>query len=290
MSTQLQALRPGPIIEKRIGGPGWINRKKSQMKYLKIFEEFSSGFDAGRVAAALTAATGGWGTDEEALAKAVLSINNRPQLQEVNAILAANPEKYEYPSVEATVKGELGFFDRKEIDEIESHLKSLGSAPLEPSPLPSPTARSGEAILVGGLDTRAGDKSIDEQVKLLEAGLKQKVQGFRYTADPEDVISAVKPGQAVFLFSAGCKMAAAIAKSGKTDPKRIYIIEPWTVNGTGFIEAAVSAGVPRENVFAGPSASTGSNVNGSTTVPRASHWDALTQVGKRVAGSAQPGQ
>ena len=150
-----------------------------------------------------------------------------------------------------------------------------------------------KAVLVGGLDDRATDRNLAEQVGLLNAGLGKdikEIQGFRYSTKTQVVLDFLKahPGVQVFLFSAGCTKAEAITKSGLVDKKKIYVIEPHAgySNTRNTIQRAVNAGLPSSNVFVGKSTPRGFGiVNGTTNSnSNSGHWGALTSVGLMKKG------
>lgn len=70
-------------------------------------------------------ATTGFGTDEEALLKAIASIQTADELASIDQELAAS-DKSHYTSVKAMVDGELGVFDRVYKDGIQNKFASLG--------------------------------------------------------------------------------------------------------------------------------------------------------------------
>ena len=155
----------------------------------------------------------------------------------------------------------------------------------------------GNAVLVGGLDYRAGDYKIDKQVELLKSGYgsSKTVQGFRYNTATSKVINFLSqnPKVPIFLFSAGCVKARDLAKSEFVDKSRIYIIEPYGVdaNTRKIIQDAVSLGVPASNVFVGSSQARGANiVSGASSSGSNIHWGAVTSVGRLVADRETKGQ
>jgi LAS superfamily LD-carboxypeptidase LdcB len=140
------------------------------------------------------------------------------------------------------------------------------------------------AILIGGLDTRTGDYSIDEQVSLLKKGYGKDavVKGFRYNTDKDEIISYLykHPKVTVFMFSAGCNKADQILIK-EIEKTKVYIIEPYAENGNSHVSKAVQLGVPASNVFVGPVKARGKGVvEGASSSNVNSHWDALEQIGK----------
>jgi hypothetical protein len=145
---------------------------------------------------------------------------------------------------------------------------------------------SWDAVLVGGLDYRKGDYPIDEQVRILQKGYgtSKRVKGFRYNTSTTEIINFLRknPNIDVFLFSAGCDKADALAQSGVVDLNKMYIIEPYAASsGTkGRVRSAVSQGVPQSNVYVGSSSGRGKGVvSGASSSGSSSHWGALTSVG-----------
>jgi hypothetical protein len=141
------------------------------------------------------------------------------------------------------------------------------------------------AILVGGLDYRSGDYPIDQQVEKLKKNYSGNVKGFRYNTETSTILNFLKSNTnvSVFLFSAGCNKAKEIAKSGYVDLNKIYIIEPYAVNGNSSVSEAVKIGVPAKHVFVGDSKATGKGVvPGAVSSQASSHWDALKGIGKLI--------
>lgn len=145
------------------------------------------------------------------------------------------------------------------------------------------------AILVAGLDY-GSYKPLDEQVKLLQETYLDTIKGFRYNANISDILDTLKnnPYANVFLFSAGCRKAYDIAKSGLVDLNSIYIIEPYAVNGNSAVTDAIKLGVPPTHLFVGDSKDTGKGLNPAARLTRhppfnaTSHWDALRKAGGYV--------
>tara|TARA_B110000503_G_C7071302_1_gene380986 strand:- start:610 stop:1170 length:561 start_codon:yes stop_codon:yes gene_type:complete len=141
-----------------------------------------------------------------------------------------------------------------------------------------------DVILMGGLDNRKGDKTISEQVSLLEKNANnKKIIGYRYN-DISGVKEMIKnyPNAIVVLFSAGASFSAVIAEL-ITDKNKLFIVEPYatSVNVTKSVKYAVSKGVPNKNVITGASSSRGNGVvEKSTKTPTGiGHWGALEFVG-----------
>jgi hypothetical protein len=139
-----------------------------------------------------------------------------------------------------------------------------------------------DAMLIGGLDYRAGDYKIDKQVELLKKtyGTNKNVMGFRYNTPTSTILEflAKNPKIDVYMFSAGCSKAEEIAKSPNLDLNRVFIIEPYAVSARTkrVVQSAVSLGVPAKNVIVGPNAARGKGVvEGATDSGGVSHWGAL---------------
>ena len=142
-----------------------------------------------------------------------------------------------------------------------------------------------DAILVGGLDYRKGDYPIDKQVEKLKKNYSGNVKGFRYNTETSTILNFLKSNTnvSVFLFSAGCNKAKDIAKSGHVDLNKIYIIEPYAVNGNSSVSGAVNNGVPAKHVFVGDSKARGKGVvSGAVSSQSSSHWGALEGIGKLI--------
>ena len=140
-------------------------------------------------------------------------------------------------------------------------------------------------ILVGGLDNRKGDYSLEEQVNLFKKNYSGNVKGFRYNTETSTILNFLKSNTnvSVVLFSAGCNKAKEIAKSGYVDLNKIYIVEPYAVNGNSYVSGAVSIGVPAKHVFVGDSKARGKGVvPGAVSSQASSHWGALEGIGKLI--------
>jgi len=146
-------------------------------------------------------------------------------------------------------------------------------------------------ILLGGLDNRANDKSIEEQVNLVREGSNyENILGFRYN-DLNGTIKAIEenPTYSVILFSAGCRYSFDVAKKMKefNNIKNLYLAEPYGVSTTHTNNAkkSVDLGLPEQNIFVGSSKATGLDIVNNPTktsncTPR--HWCSLTDVGKKI--------
>lgn len=148
-------------------------------------------------------------------------------------------------------------------------------------------------LLLGGLDTRSGDKKIDEQVELVKKGTTENidVKGYRYN-DLDGILNGINsnPDYTIMLFSAGASKSKEVAQKlkevgGSLD--NIYIIEPYHKGGTATqsVRKSVEMGVPEKNVITGAYDSVGKGiVENSTPTPKCSpsHWCSLTEVAKFV--------
>ena len=93
------------------------------MKYIRLFEHYTGLSEA--IATDLIDAVSGFGTDEEALVKAIASITTSAELAQVDAELAMAKDS-KYKSVKDIVERELGVFDTVYKDAIQTKLMSLG--------------------------------------------------------------------------------------------------------------------------------------------------------------------
>jgi hypothetical protein len=149
--------------------------------------------------------------------------------------------------------------------------------------LTSETKSGDGIILMGGLDTRAGDKNISQQVEMVKnSSNNDNVIGHRYMM-LTDVLNSIKenPTYNVILFSAGCAHSRKIADA-MSDKSKLYIVEPYAVssNTKSSVRGAVDLGVPSQNVVVGPSQGRGMGVvDGATKTPLGiGHWGALEYV------------
>ena len=138
-----------------------------------------------------------------------------------------------------------------------------------------------DVILMGGLDTRKGDKNIEEQVNLLKKNTNKKnIIGFRYN----DILGVKKilekqPNIIVVLFSAGASYSSTISN-------KLFIVEPYasSSNVKKSVKDALSMGVPNKNLITGNSSSRGNGIiEQSTKTPKGlGHWEALEFVGNLI--------
>ena len=149
-------------------------------------------------------------------------------------------------------------------------------------------------FLLGGLDYRGGDLSIEKQVELVKKGLSSSmsIKGFRYN-DYNGILNAINESEQemyVILFSAGASKSKEIAKIFKQkgyNLKYIFIVEPYakSENTSSSVRDAVNMGVPSKNVFVGNSKAAGMGVVENTSnTPNCSprHWCSLTEVAKII--------
>lgn len=149
-------------------------------------------------------------------------------------------------------------------------------------------------LLLGGLDNRAGDKNISQQVELMKSGFSKDVdiKGFRYF-DKDGILKAIEKDKNsyVVLFSAGCSSAEIVAKKilqvgGNLN--NMYILEPYASSPAtaNSVQQAVKLGVPAKNVFVGSWKGTGLGVvENATPTPNCSpsHWCSLVEVSKKIS-------
>lgn len=144
-----------------------------------------------------------------------------------------------------------------------------------------------DVILMGGLDTRKGDKNIEEQVNLLKKNTNKKnIIGFRYN----DILGVKKilekyPNIIVVLFSSGASYSSTISKL-MTYKNKLFIVEPYasSSNVKKSVKDALSMGVPNKNLITGNSSSRGNGIiEQSTKTPKGlGHWEALEFVGNLI--------
>ena len=151
---------------------------------------------------------------------------------------------------------------------------------------PKVNLNSGNLIIFSaGLDNRSSDKSLDQQVKILQTSLgNTNVQGFRYS-DKSGFINAINanPKATVVMFSAGNQWAGP-ASVASQDTSKVYMIEPYNSGFSGrtskSVNYAIDQGVPPTNVMTGPNTSRGKDIlfKGIPTTNTPSgigHWGSL---------------
>lgn len=146
-----------------------------------------------------------------------------------------------------------------------------------------------DAVLIGGLDYRAGDYKIDKQVELFKQGYgaNKNVKGFTYNTPTATITNFLKsqPNATVVMFSAGCSKAEAVSLVPGINKNKIYIVECYATSAgtTAIVKAAVKNGVPASNVYVGPTTDRGNGVvPGASSSGAPTHWDALKIVGGKI--------
>ena len=140
-------------------------------------------------------------------------------------------------------------------------------------------------VLIGGLDTRPGDKPLSWQVEQLRnATGYDNIKGFRFTVDGTTLKGFFNenPNIPVFLFSKGCERVNEVLKCN-VDRTKIYVIEPWcgSSNSMNFFNN-VSSKIPSNHIFVGGNSSRGGGINGAASSKSKSHWGAIASVGQMV--------
>jgi hypothetical protein len=140
-------------------------------------------------------------------------------------------------------------------------------------------------VLIGGLDTRPGDKPLSWQVEQLRnATGYDNIKGFRFTVDGTTLKGFFNenPNIPVFLFSKGCERVNEVLKCN-VDRTKIYVIEPWcgSSNSMNFFNN-VSSKIPSNHIFVGGNSSRGGGINGAVSSESKSHWGAIASVGQMV--------
>jgi muramidase (phage lysozyme) len=150
-----------------------------------------------------------------------------------------------------------------------------------------------DAVFVAGHDNTKNPNYLtpDEQLAKFKKGFgtNKKVKGYAYTTTAQEVLGflASNPRIPVFLFSAGCDLAAqGLAASRLVDSKLLFLIEPWAKDDSKkkfqlLIESRV---VFTQNIFVGPDAGRGLGIDsGNTKTTSGSHFDSLTEIGKKFS-------
>lgn len=150
-------------------------------------------------------------------------------------------------------------------------------------------------ILMGGLDYRQNDKSVEEQIELLKKGSNsQNILGFKYN-NLNGVLDAIEknPKFSVVLFSAGCRYSFDVAKKMNAfkNIKNLYVVEPYAIssNHRESVQKSVELGLPQKNIFVGNSKGTGLGIVDNPTKTSnctPSHWCSLTDVGKKIVSTS----
>jgi hypothetical protein len=140
-------------------------------------------------------------------------------------------------------------------------------------------------VLIGGLDTRPGDKPLSWQVEQLRTATGyDNIKGFRFTVDGTTLKGFFNenPNIPVFMFSKGCEKVNEVLKCN-VDKSKIYVIEPWcgSSNSMNFFNNVASK-IPSNHIFVGGNSSRGGGINGATSSKSKSHWGAIASVGQTV--------
>ena len=151
-------------------------------------------------------------------------------------------------------------------------------------------AKSGNVILIGGLDDRKGDLSITQQVEKLKSGITsgKTVTGFRYkSSELPNALDAIakNPDSYVVLFSAGCQHSVKVSSAMK-DKNKLFIVEPFSSDSAikSVVVKAYENGVPAKNIIGGSIADRGKDVvpGYTPTPPGIDHWGALKFIGGKL--------
>lgn len=143
-----------------------------------------------------------------------------------------------------------------------------------------------DAVLIGGLDNRPGDLSIDQQVQKFKIGYgNKKVKGFRYNTPISEINNFMEknPKIPIFMFSAGCKKSYDLTNNKNVDKNKLFVIEPYAADydTKNIIKSAVDNGITPKHVFVGPDIYRGLDVVADASSSRAvDHWSALNVVGQ----------
>ena len=142
-----------------------------------------------------------------------------------------------------------------------------------------------DAILIGGLDTRPGDKPIGEQVSLLKnsSGLNN-IKGFRFNEPDSNIKMFIEsnPNLPVVLFSKGCEKTKMVLNTKGVDPNKVFVIQPWAGN-SGMMSYYNGLSMTRDHIYVGDGSSTGLGISGATRCPKGmGHWASLPAIGGMV--------
>jgi hypothetical protein len=147
-----------------------------------------------------------------------------------------------------------------------------------------------DAILIGGLDNRAGDLNIDQQVQLLKKGIgtDKNVKGFRFNTSTSEINDFIKnnPKIPVYTFSAGAGKVFELTQNPNVDIQKLFVIEPYGASDTTkqIVNSAISKGMPSKNIYVGDSIYTGKNIAQNVQKSDSTnHWEALTSVGQKTS-------
>jgi GH24 family phage-related lysozyme (muramidase) len=90
-----------------------------------LFESWS----VSQLADRINTAAAGPGTDEIELTSAIQAIPDKQTVVQINALMSGS-DKYAYKTIDAVLKGELGYFDDDYIETINIHLDRIGAKDL----------------------------------------------------------------------------------------------------------------------------------------------------------------
>jgi len=192
-----------------------------------------------------------------------------------------NPDKL--PLKDFFCPDEKSFGDQK-LKFIDWNEPKKGSDIKIPYRLIEGESSSGNLVFIGGLES---NMKTEGQRDLLVRGLPNTitVKSFRYS-DLANIKSYLQnnPGSIIICFSKGCEVAPYLINIKGVDPRKIFMIEPWHVNGAN--KGLRNLGIPEKNFFVGPSAGRGQGIvsNPSNSGGRG-HFDALTTSARQIFSS-----
>jgi hypothetical protein len=141
-------------------------------------------------------------------------------------------------------------------------------------------------IFIAGLDTRSSDLSLEEQTQFVKTYLgNHPVKSFcnAKSCKRHDDVSMERakkyfqksPNSIILLFSSGTGLSQ-IASEFITDPKNLYILEPYPEAKKGILKA-IDNGVPRTNIILGRGYGSGKGlINGASSTPSGyTHFSSL---------------
>jgi hypothetical protein len=140
-------------------------------------------------------------------------------------------------------------------------------------------------IFMAGLET-AKNKEIQSKILKNSLGGKEVItHAWTDLAGLKNSI-AKYPNAHIVLFSKGCESSYPISNL-INDKNKLFIVEPYAVNGNNSVKNAVNSGVPNKNVIVAPSGSfRGAGVVKNATINNlGDHFDALTFVGRLITNT-----
>lgn len=144
-------------------------------------------------------------------------------------------------------------------------------------------------IFIAGSDTRSWDITATQQARLLQKGYIKEPKTFRFNVSTSELNNYIKTKNniTVFLFSAGCRKTLDVIKSPYIDARKVYVIEPYATDSgiRSTIRQSVNLGLPRENIFVGPTRDRGLGILGTETVSLSEadeHLNSLEIVGNII--------